>query len=446
MKRGWIIISVVVLFGVAGITYWLKPELFSRSEKVVEYKKVAVDRSDITSQVTTTGTLNPVTIVEIGSQVSGKIESLLVDFNSKVTAGMLLARLDQSQFITRLKQSQANYRSAVAGLEKAKVTLGSIKKNYDRDMTLSERGLLSTEQAEASETQYYSALADFQAAEARVEVAKSTLESSEVDLTYTTVYSPIDGVVISRNVNVGQTVAASFQAPVLFRIANDLSQMQVQCSVVEADIGRIKDNLDVWFTVTAYPDDHFTGKVKQVRYSPETSQNVVTYSTIVEVNNPEMKLRPGMTATVFIITGVAKNALRVPKSALRFTPAISQAEMKLARESAIQEAMKARGEDQAQRPRTERRDRSDRSTEGSFTAPRAQRQQQPPSVWVQDETRKLKMVLVRTGISDDNYTEILSGLNEGQLVITGDGAERGTSATDTRQPSGSFGIFGGRPR
>jgi HlyD family secretion protein len=249
--------------------------------------------------------------------------------DSRIKEGEIIAKIDQSSFLTRVEQNRANYHSAIAALEKARVTLETDKKKYERALELFEKNLISYEEKESTETQYLSARADLQSAEARLEEAKSQLDSSEVDLAHAIIKSPIDGIVINREVSVGQTVAASFQAPVFFQIANDISNMQVECSVDEADIGKVKEGQKVRFTVDAFPEESFKGVVTQVRYSPEIIQNVVTYTTIVEVKNPDLKLRPGMTATVSIVVGEAKDVLRVPNATLRFTPQLSPEEMRM---------------------------------------------------------------------------------------------------------------------
>lgn len=437
-----IIIGAAILVIIAGVVLVLS--LFSPNKNdIPKYEKKAIDKGDIEALVITTGSLNPVTTVDVGSQVSGKIDELYVDFNSRVKEGQVIAELDQSQFLTRVKQNEANYRSAEASLKKTKVTLDNTKKKYDRAMNLFEKDLISFEEKEAIETQYYSAMADIQSSEARLEQAESQLDSSKVDLTYTIIKSPIDGVVINRRVNIGQTVAASFQAPVLFQIANDLSKMQVECSVDEADIGKVKEGQKVRFTVDAFPDENFTGKVSQVRYAPEIVQNVVTYTTIVKVDNPEMKLRPGMTATASVVTGEAKNVLRVPNSALRFNPSLSPEEMKKLMESMRQEMRERRGG--SSRPEGSRpggdahRQAAQRPGSGQhasgmrgFSMQGAQ-MRQFARVWIEDESGKLKMVFVRTGVTDNSYTEIVSGsLKEGQLVITGE-----TSGQEDRRTSTS---------
>jgi len=437
-----IIISATILVIIAGVVLVLS--LFSPNKNdIPKYEKKAIDKGNIEALVITTGSLNPVTTVDVGSQVSGKIDKLYVDFNSRVKEGQVIAELDQSQFLTRVKQNEANYQSAEASLKKTKVTLDNTKKKYDRAMNLFEKDLISFEEKEAIETQYYSAMADIQSSEAKLEQAESQLDSSKVDLTYTIIKSPIDGVVINRRVNIGQTVAASFQAPVLFQIANDLSKMQVECSVDEADIGKVKEGQKVRFTVDAFPDENFTGKVSQVRYAPEIVQNVVTYTTIVEVDNPEMKLRPGMTATASVVTGEAKNVLRVSNSALRFNPSLSPEEMRELMASMRQEMRERKGGSSrpegsrpggdAHRQATQRPGSGQHASGMRGFSMQGARMRQFARVWVEDESGKLKMAFVRTGVTDNNYTEIVSGsLKEGQLVITGE-----TSGQEDRRTSTS---------
>ncbi len=282
-----VIIGAVILVVITGIVLGftvLKPN----KNNGLKYKTEAVDRGNVEALVVTTGALNPVIIVDVGAQVSGKIENIYVDFNSQVKEGQIIVELEQSQFLTRVSQDEANYQSAVASLEKSKVTFENFKNKYNRALNLFDKELMSFEEKETIETNYYGAKSDIQSAEARLQQAKSQMETSEVNLSYTIIRSPINGIVINRNINAGQTVASSFQAPVLFQIANDLSKMQVECSVDEADIGKVKEDQKVRFTVDAFPDENFRGVVKQVRYAPEIVQNVVTYTTIVEVDNPEM--------------------------------------------------------------------------------------------------------------------------------------------------------------
>ncbi len=420
-----VVIGIVVLVVAAGIVFGFT--YFKRNNNSgLQYEKTAVDKGTVTAIVDTTGTLNPVTIVDIGSQVSGKIENIYVDFNSQVKSGQVLAKLEQLNFQTKVQQNEANFSSSKAALEKSKVTLENSRKKYERSKSLFEKELLSYEEYETAETQYFSAKADLQSAEARLEQAQAQLDTSKVDLTYTIIKSPIDGVVINRNVNAGQTVAASFQAPVLFQVANDLTKMQVECSVDEADIGRVKEGQTARFTVDAFPDENFTGIVKQVRYSPEVIQNVVTYTTIVDVKNLEMKLRPGMTATISIVVGEAKNALRVPNSALRFQPSpeVMQAlfeEMRRKMQARRGQTSQADGSSEKRRPQGNFQMGQGSGRMGSRLRDRAR-------VWIQDETGKLKMVSIRTGVTDNTYTEITGGdLKEGQEVITGENAQSASS-------------------
>ncbi|MFQ6038478.1 MAG: efflux RND transporter periplasmic adaptor subunit [Candidatus Aminicenantales bacterium] len=426
-----IIITVIILVAIAGIVFGLT--MFNRNgSKVQKYEKAVVDRGDIVALVDTTGTLNPVTIVDVGSQVSGKIAKIYVDFNSQVKEGQVIAELDQSTFITRIKQNEANFLRSQASVEKARVNLENTKKKYERIKSLFEKNLVSYEEFETIEAQYYSAKSDLRSAEAQLEQAQAQLDSSRVDLTYTIIKSPIDGIVISRNVNVGQTVAASFQAPVLFQIANDLTKMQVECSVDEADIGKVKEGQKVRFTVDAFPEDTFTGVVRQVRYSPQVVQNVVTYSTIVDVDNPEMKLRPGMTAIVSIIVGEAKNALRVPNAALRFTPDLSPEEMR-----AIFEAMRP-GRQQARRQpsQTGGQPNQPASHSGFRMDPERMRHRarNMTRVWVEDENGKLRMLFFKPGVTDNVYTEVIGGnLEEGQEVIIGENETEGGSRRSLRR-------------
>jgi HlyD family secretion protein len=446
MKKKWIV-GAVVLVAVAVIVFGLTA-LNKNNGNGVRFKKEAIKKGSIEALVVTTGTLNPVTTVDVGSQVSGKIEEIFVDFNSEVKEGQIIARIEQSSFLTRVQQNKANYQSAIASVEKSRVTLENNKKKLDRALDLFNKNLISYEEKEAVETQYYSSKADLQSSEAKLEQAKSQLDSSEVDLAYTIIKSPINGVVINRNVNVGQTVAASFQAPVLFQIANDLSKMQVECSVDEADIGKVKEGQRVTFTVDAFPDDNFSGTVSQVRYSPEIVQNVVTYTTIVAVENPEMKLRPGMTATVSMVVGEAKNTLLVPNSALRFTPQFTQEEMQKMFENLKRERQARRGDSsqtsgegssQAGGARAGQMGRQGSPSGPQFGMAGGQGTQRTPRkdvgrVWIEDESGNLKFIIIRTGVTDNTYTEVVRGeLEEGQEVITGENKSGGESSNSSNE-------------
>jgi HlyD family secretion protein len=376
---------IVILVVAAGIVLGLFL-LTGNSNKVI-YKTEAITRGDIQAVVVTTGTLDPVTLVEVSSQVSGKIANIYADFNSRVKKGQAIAELDKAPFEDEVKQNEANYSLALATLEKAKVTLDEAKKKYDRTLDLFQKNMVSLEDKEADEEQYLSAKDDLQNAQAGVQEAKAELDSSRIDLGNTVIRSPIDGIVVSREVSVGQTVAAKMQAPVLFKIATDLSKLKVDCDVDEADVGSVREGERVRFDVESFPEEIFFGRVIQVRYGPTEDQGIVTYTAVVEVDNSEAKLMPGMTATVSILTAEAKNVLRVPNAALRFKPAVSSRPSRKPVENF--------GQKQAAGKRV------------TF-------------VWVQGAKGKLTQVLIQTGITDNVYTEVVSGdLKEGDRIVTG---------------------------
>jgi HlyD family secretion protein len=442
-KKGiWIAIIFVVIVGsVLGFTLIRKGR-----NGVVKYRTEPVSRGDIEAVVVTSGTLNPIELTDVGSQVSGKIDKLYVDYNSQVTKGQVVAELDLDPLKMQVEQSEANYKSRAASLERAKVTLENLKSKYERAQSLFDKKLIAIEDKELAEANYLNAKSDVISAEASLSQAKAQLDLSNVNMSYATIRSPVDGVVITRKVNVGQTIQASYQAPVLFQVATDLTKMKVECSVDEADIGRVKEGQKARFTVEAYPNETFSGTVQQVRYAAETVSNVVTYTTVINVENPEKKLRPGMTATVSIVVGEAKNVLRVPNSALRFTPELSQAEMERIMKD-MSERMQAQRQAQGGQPGAATTQggpaQSARRTEGQrpqgqgsqamgsqgFSVGAGVQRRQPSRVWVQDKLGKLSMVFIRPGVTDNTYTEILrSDLKEGDPVIVGTEGSGGSAA------------------
>ena len=288
--------------------------------EATQYTFGAVDRGDVVEVVGATGTLEAVTTVQIGSQVSGTIQSLYADFNSQVKKGEVIARLDPAIFQARLGQAEANLVAARANLDRAKATVDDSRLKFERAKELAGQKLVPQSDLDTAKSNYDGAVAAVKAAEAAVSQSVASVNQAKLDLSHTVIDVPIDGVVISRNVDVGQTVAASFTAPVLFTVANDLSRMRVNASIDEADVGRVREGQDVLFHVDAYPERDFWGRVEQVRLNPTTVSNVVTYNTIVAVDNSNLLLRPGMTATVSVQVRKAENALRVPASALRFRP------------------------------------------------------------------------------------------------------------------------------
>jgi len=432
-----VIIGIVALVVVAGaILGWSM--LRNNKNGLPKYRVEKLSKGDIEAVVTTSGTVNPITKVEVGSQVSGKIAKLYVDYNSQVREGQVLAELDLSTFESRVKQNEANHLSAKASLEKAKVTLANLQRQYERSLSLFETSLISFEEKDTAEANYLGAKTDLQSAEARLAQAASQLEQSRLDLSYAIIRSPIDGVVISRNMNMGQTVQASFTAPKIFEIANDLSKMQVECDVDEADVGKVKEGQKVRFTVDAFPENTFNGTVKQVRFSPTVTTNVVTYTTIVDAENPELKLRPGMTATVSIITGEARNVLRVPNGALRFTPTLPAEEiaalMKEAGEKMFAEHKAEEGSGQPREGSSAQTQQGHQSAQGGAqTMAFSQaggpfqgmggtggQKRKPTTVWYLDESGNLAVTVIRAGVTDNSYTEVLRGeLKEGQEVVLG---------------------------
>lgn len=446
MKNKKFLFGGIALLIVVVIVLWLT--VFHKAEAVQSaYKTDTVTKGDIEALVVASGTLNPVDLIDVGTQVSGRILKIYVDFNTPVKAGQLMAELDKAPYLTRLKQNEANYKTSVAALDRAKTTEENAKRKYDRALALFEKNLISFDEKDASETEYLNAKADVKSAIARVDQAKSQVDSSTVDLNYCTITAPIDGVVIARKINLGQTVASSFTAPVLFQVANDLTKMQVETSIDEADIGRVKEGQPVRFQVDAYPNDTFFGEVKQVRYSPTVTQNVVTYTAIVTVSNPELKLRPGLTATASIVTGQAQNTLKVPNSALRFTPDLPADQMQAIMKAAFEEMRAKMGGNMPQGPATKDGDghaaaakpaATNGGANGGFAgarpagangAPAGQgqrqgsRSRQMARVWILDAQGQPKPVFVRAGVTDNSFTQITWGdLKEGESIITGSNA------------------------
>lgn len=284
------------------------------------YTTETVTRGDIDVYCTATGTVNPLTTVLVGTQVSGRIKSILVDYNSRVTTGQLIAEIDPAPFEAQLEQARANLLSAEASFAKAEATLKDAERDWERKRALYREGVIGRSELDKEETNLAVARSQLGVARAQLVQAQAAFTLAQTNLHYTKITAPVDGIVISRNVDVGQTVAATFQTPTLFTIAQDLSKMQINTSVDEADIGKIAVGQQARFTVDAYPDTVFTGTVTQIRNAPIVVQNVVTYDVIIGVENPDLKLKPGMTANVSILVASLRSVLRVPNAALRFRP------------------------------------------------------------------------------------------------------------------------------
>jgi len=338
------------------------------------YVTEAVSRGAIAAVVTATGALNPVKSVQVGTYVSGPIKELHADFNSPVKKGELVAKIDPRPFQVKVQEAEANLANARAKMQKDRADLALKKLTLERNRELLERNLIAQNDLDTAKSNYDQAVAQLALDAAGVQQAEAALQEARINLAYTDITSPVDGVVVSRNVDVGQTVAASFQTPTLFLIAQDLSKMQVDTNVSESDIGSVRVGQPATFTVDAYPGKVFHGTVAQVRNAPITVQNVVTYDVVVAVDNPELELKPGMTATVSIITAERNDVVRIPLRALRFNP------------------------DQKQ-------------SEGTPVAGRSPRQpvhRNESGVWVVEGRSQLRKVEVQLGVRDDQYAEVLS--------------------------------------
>ncbi len=314
MKKYVFAAVVVALLLVGAIVYvkGKKPE--------ITYKSVKVERGTIVSTVAATGNLSAVTTVQVGTQVSGTIQKLSVDYNSRVKKGQPIAEIDPSLFNAAVEQAQGNALNAEANLQKAKVVVADAERTQQRNKKLLADGIISQGDYDVSETATLSARAALKAAEGSVSQTRGALQQARTNLRYSVIRSPVDGVVISRAVDVGQTVAASFQTPTLFTIAQDLTKMQIEVSVDEADISRVALGQSATFSVDAYPEQKFAGKVVQIRSAPVVTQNVVTYVVVVNVDNSELKLMPGMTANVAIQVAKKDDVLSIPPAALRYKP------------------------------------------------------------------------------------------------------------------------------
>lgn len=380
MKKIAIVIIVVAIIGIIAYVYLGR-------EKEPVFKTEKAGRGDITETVTASGIVNPVNKVLVGTQVSGTIKNIYVDFNSVVKKGDPIADIDPAIFMAQLEQSRANLMQARANVEKAEASLANLKRVFERKGNLFSKEIIAKDELDAAESEYISAKAGLTAAKAQVAQAGAALKRDEINFRYTKILSPVDGIVISRDVNVGQTVAASFQTPTLFMIAEDLTKMQINTNVDEADISRVREGQDVEFTVDAYGEEVFNGKVTQIRIAPITVENVVTYDVIITLDNPELKLKPGMTANVSIVILTKKNVLRISNASLRFR-------------------LENKG------------------------APAAF---EKPGVWIL-EGKKPRRVHIESGITDGNFTEIAGGeLREGHDVIV----ESSTNEKKTSNGGGS---------
>ncbi len=454
MKK--IIYIAIVLAAVSFGAYYYFGK--SQSEEI-KYRTEKISLGNITVQVRATGTINPKRIVQVGSQVSGTIAQLFADFNSEVHEGQIIAMIDSTFLNASVKEADAN-------LERTQAQVNEAKRSVARVKGLFEKGLVSQAELDKAQT-------DFETASAQFKQTQAALDRARVNLRYSVIRAPIDGIVISRDVDVGQTVAASLQAPKLFSIANDLQLMQVEASVDEADIGQIQEGQNVTFTVDAYPEEEFQGEVTQVRIAPVTVQNVVTYTVIIEVPNPDLKLRPGMTATVSILIQEKENVLRIPALALRFQPPkevmekmnseektepmnekeVPEQKPEMAEKKEEQHSPQMKSDGEQRRERKKREDWKNMSDEerekfrkrrvqagenseenssqgnrggemhrrmGSEGGERKMFRKNIGKVWVMRNGKNLVSLRVKTGITDSRFIEIISDeLKDGDEVIVG---------------------------
>lgn len=360
-------IAVIIAIGL-GIAVWYG----NRKEKPAVYVTESLEKGDITEKITASGIINPISTINIGTQVSGTIAEIFVDYNSEVKKDQLLAQIDPALFEATVNQRRAALNMAKAEVNVVKNDIEYYKKHLNRIKKLNSSKYSTDSELESAERDYNNAVVQLGLKQATVAQAEAALQSAETELRYTKIISPVDGIVVSKEVEVGQTVAASFQTPTLFNVAEDLTKMQIEASIVEADIAKVKEGQVVEFTVDSFPDEKFYGMVTQVRNNPITVSNVVTYEVIIDVNNQEAKLKPGMTANVEIITAEKEDVFLVSNQALRFF---------MEDENGVQKRYQDKG------------------------------------LWVL-RNGEPKRITIRTGVSDDDKTEISGeGLRSGEQVI-----------------------------
>ncbi len=425
-KTLWATLALVAI----GLVTW-KIVLKRRSAKpAVQWETTAVDRGRVVARVTATGVLSALVTVQVGSQVSGSIQKLYADFNSPVKKGQIIAKIDPRLFQASLENARANYAQAKATLMKDEVQARFNERQSKRQGALVKEKLIAPSDFDTAESAAGTSLAQVEADKANVQQARAILHQAEVNLALTDIVSPTDGVVISRNVDVGQTVAATMSAPIIFVIAEDLRKMQVDTSVAEADVGKLTAGMDATFVVDAYPGERFKGKVRQIRNAAQTLQNVVTYDAVIDVDNGELKLRPGMTANVNFVFANREDVLRIPNAALRYRPA---AEVLAALGLDVK---KIRGADGAGdgNLRSGKGGRGDKGDKGDKDGKR-----EPGASGAGDETPDRRavwklsgsvpqMVRIKIGTTDGTKTEVVDGpLAEGDQVITDGSLPAGSS-------------------
>ena len=415
-----VVLALVVLLAAGGGALWYWK--VQAASDVVTFRTTKLDRGVIEQSVTATGSVSAVVTVQVGSQVSGVISKLGADFNSQVKAGDIIAQIDPTRFKASVAQAEASLKSALAAESRARVSVRQAKLDLDRAQALVAKQVAGAAELDAARTKYEQAQADVASASAQIAQARATVGAVRVDLERTTIRAPISGVVLQRSVDVGQTVAASLQAPVLFTIAQDLAHMEVHAAIDEADVGKLREGQEATFTVDAYPNDIFRATIFQLRTQPTVQQNVVTYDAVVRFENKDSKLRPGMTATVRVIANRKTDVLRVPNAALRFKPA---SDLVLSEPSGADIAAggAAGGANNGGAPNRAGAGRRGRGRARLF----------------KPVGQKVSAVSFKTGISDDEFTEITEtpGLAAGDDVVLDviGGPQRSGSGSANR-PSG----------
>src|ERR1035437_10188964 len=426
-KKILIIIAAVLVIGIVALVA-LKP--FSKKEAVVSFNTVKVEKGDISNTVTATGTIQALKTVNVGTQVSGIILHIYVDFNDHVKQGQMLAKLDETPLRTQLDQSQSAVDQAQSQLHFQEATYNRLKVLYDKKLI--------------AQNDYDQALYNYENSKASLANAKSGLDRAKVNLEYATITSPIDGVVLNRAIEEGQTVAASFSTPTLFTIVNDLTQMEVQTSVDEADIGKVKDGQHVQFTVDAYSDLKFEGTVSQVRLQPVTTNNVVTYVVILNAPNPDKKLMPGMTASATIYVEEKTNTLLLSGKAVRFTPDQAYMMKMFSKMRASGSMPKMPAGAMAGTSGMPQNIPAGQSLKGMPSAAAMAAMNSDPktkTVWLKDDKMGIRPSRIKIGIDNGTSVELLSGLKEGDEVVISSGgseAKSTTKKTDNGPPGFPF--------
>jgi HlyD family secretion protein len=435
--KKWIPRIILLALVAGGVAFLLIKKPWAKGETPITFNTVQVGKGTIAAQVTANGTLSAVGTVQVGAQVSGRVVEIKADFNDKVTKGQVIAKLDESVLKAQIEQMQASYNLAVANLKKSQVMATNAQRQLARQKSLEEQKLIAGATVDQFQVEYDTAQAQIIASKAEVSRAAANLSQARTNLSYATIYSPVDGVVLSRAVEPGQTVAASLQAPVLFTIAEDLARMQIDTAVAEGDVGALKEGQKATFTVDAFPGKKFDGVVRQVRNAPTTNQGVVTYDAVIDVDNKDLGLRPGMTANVTFVLEQVENAIKIPNAALRFKPSRDQMMALFEKFGGGPRGRRGSGSGGGERGSGERGsgERGPRNGSGASDGSGARAEGAGSGGWGgggggggRDPSRKQlwklvdgkpQMTFVKTGLTDGSSTQMIEGdLKPGDQLIT----------------------------